>query len=600
MGGTATWARAAAGQEAMDNASLAAAFEEIATLKELQGEDGFRSQAFRNTARRLETLTQSAAELFRAGTIKDAVSSLGKTQLEVIGQLVAGEPCPTLDDLRARTPPGHLEMLRIPGVGPKKVRALHLELGITTLPELAAACEAGRVAAIKGFGAKTSEKILQGIAFVTTSGRRVRLDQALELAASLIGRVRAVPGVGRAELAGSLRRRRETVKDIDIVATADDPAALIAAFVSGPGVKSIVGQGDTKASVVLEAESSAGRLSLGGKLGINADLRVVAPGQFPFALNYFTGSKEHNVVLRQRAIDRGWRLNEYELAGCDAPIAHEADIYRALGLAYVEPELREGTGEDAAAEAGSLPELVNAADIRGVFHNHTTASDGADTLEAMALAARDLGLEYLGIGDHSQSLTVANGLTPDRVRAQWREIDALNARLKGVTVLKGTECDILPDGSLDFDDDLLAGFDYVVASVHTHFGQTREEMTARICRALAHPRVTMLGHATGRLLLRRDAYAVDLEAVIQAAARHGKMIEINANPMRLDLDWVHCRRARELGVPLVINPDAHSREELAYFTHGVNVARRAWLSKGHVYNTRPLQSVLADLQARRG
>jgi DNA polymerase (family 10) len=584
----------------MDNASLAAAFEEIATLKELQGEDGFRSQAFRNTARRIETLPQSAAELFRAGTIKDAVSSLGKTQLEVIGQLVAGESCAILDDLRARTPPGHLEMLRIPGVGPKKVRALHLELGITTLPELAAACESGKVAAIKGFGAKTSEKILQGIAFVTTSGRRVRLDQAIGLAGALLERLRAVEGVSRAEIAGSLRRRRETVKDIDIVATADDPAALIAAFVSVPGVKSIVGQGDTKASIVLEAESSGGRLSLGGKVGMNADLRVVAPGQFPFALNYFTGSKEHNVLLRQRAIDRGWRLNEYELAGCDAAISHEADIYAALGLAYVEPELREGTGEDAAAADGSLPALVRVADIRGVFHNHTTASDGADTLEAMARAAKALGLEYLGIGDHSQSLTVANGLTPDRVRAQWREIDALNARLAGITVLKGTECDILPDGSLDFDDALLAGFDYVVASVHTHFGQTREEMTARICRALAHPAVTMLGHATGRLLLRREAYAVDLEAVIQAAARHGKMIEINANPMRLDLDWVHCRRARELGVPLVINPDAHSTDELAYFSHGVNVARRAWLTAGEVYNTLGIGGVVADLQKRRG
>jgi len=584
----------------MDNASLAAAFEEIATLKELQGEDGFRSLAFRNTARRIETLPQSAAELFRAGTIKDAVSSLGKTQLEVIGQLVAGESCAILDDLRARTPPGHLEMLRIPGVGPKKVRALHIELGITTLPELAAACESGKVAAIKGFGAKTSEKILQGIAFVTSSGRRVRLDQAIGLAGALLDRLRAVEGVSRAEIAGSLRRRRETVKDIDIVATADDPAALIAAFVSVPGVKSVIGQGDTMASIVLEAESSGGRLSMGGKVGLNADLRVVAPGQFPFALNYFTGSKEHNVLLRQRAIDRGWRLNEYELAGCDAAISHEADIYAALGMAYVEPELREGTGEDAAASAGSLPALVRVADIRGVFHNHTTASDGADTLEAMARAAKALGLEYLGIGDHSQSLTVANGLTPDRVLAQWKEIDALNARLSGITVLKGTECDILPDGSLDFDDALLAGFDYVVASVHTHFGQTREEMTARICRALAHPAVTMLGHATGRLLLRREAYAVDLEAVIQAAARHGKMIEINANPMRLDLDWVHCRRARELGVPLVINPDAHSTDELAYFSHGVDVARRAWLSAPEVYNTRPLQSVLADLKARRG
>jgi DNA polymerase (family 10) len=470
---------------------------------------------------------------------------------------------------------------------------------VTTLPELASACETGKVAALKGFGAKTQAKILEGIAFVTTSGQRVRLDQALFLATALLTRVRDFPGVSRAELAGSVRRRRETVKDIDIVATAESPTELIAAFVSWPGVRSIAGQGETKASVVLEAESSTGRLSLGGRLTINADLRVVSPSQFPFALNYFTGSKEHNVLLRQRAQARGWRLNEYELEGHTEICTDEADIYKALGLAYVEPEMREGTGEDSAAEAGKLPSLVKSSDIRGVFHNHTTASDGADTLEAMALAARELGLEYLGIGDHSQSLTVANGLTPDRVRQQWNEIDALNARLKGITLLKGTECDILPDGSLDFDDALLAGFDYVVASVHTHFGQTREEMTERICRALEHPMVTMLGHATGRLLLRRDAYAVDLEAVMKTAARTGTMIEINANPMRLDLDWVHCRRARELGVLLVINPDAHSREELAYFTHGVDVARRAWLTAAEVYNTKSVQEVLADLASRR-
>ena len=586
-------------QPIMDNASLAGAFEEIATLKELQGEDGFRSQAYRNTARRLETLTQDAAELVRTGTIKDQISSLGKSQLEVLGQLVSQGSSDLLNDLRARTPPGHLQMLKIAGIGPKKVRALFQELGVTTLPEMASACETGKVAALKGFGAKTQAKILEGIAFVTTSGQRVRLDQALFLATALLTRVREFPGVSRAELAGSVRRRRETVKDIDIVATAESPTELIAAFVSWPGVRSIAGQGETKASVVLEAESSTGRLSLGGRLTINADLRVVSPSQFPFALNYFTGSKEHNVLLRQRAQARGWRLNEYELEGHTEICTDEADIYKALGLAYVEPEMREGTGEDSAAEAGKLPSLVKSSDIRGVFHNHTTASDGADTLEAMALAARELGLEYLGIGDHSQSLTVANGLTPDRVRQQWNEIDALNARLKGITLLKGTECDILPDGSLDFDDALLAGFDYVVASVHTHFGQTREEMTERICRALEHPMVTMLGHATGRLLLRRDAYAVDLEAVMKTAARTGTMIEINANPMRLDLDWVHCRRARELGVLLVINPDAHSREELAYFTHGVDVARRAWLTAAEVYNTKSVQEVLADLASRR-
>jgi DNA polymerase (family 10) len=320
---------------------------------------------------------------------------------------------------------------------------------------------------------------------------------------------------------------------------------------------------------------------------------VVRDDQFPFALHYFTGSKEHNIAMRVKAQERGLKLNEYELAGPDRSIKckDEADLFKAFDLDYVPPEMREMTGELEAAEEHRLPSLVEVDDLRGTFHCHTEWSDGKNTLAEMAEAARKLGLKYLGIADHSQSLTVANGLSPERVRKQHKEIDALNAKLKGIHLFKGIECDILADGTLDFDDDVLDTFDYVVASVHTHFNQPQEEMTARIIRAISHPRVHMLGHATGRLLLRREGYKVDLEAVLQAAAKHGTLIEINAHPMRLDLDWIHCKRAKALGVQLVINPDAHSTGDIGYLEYGIHVARRGWLEKKDVFNTKTLAQV---------
>jgi DNA polymerase (family 10) len=360
-------------------------------------------------------------------------------------------------------------------------------------------------------------------------------------------------------------------------------------------VVQVTGQGDTKSSVVFNVGTA------GQPHYINADLRVVGDDIFAFALHHFTGSKEHNVAMRTRAQAMGLKMSEYGLVGekKDIKCKTEEEIFKALGLSYIPPEMREDTGEVDAAEKGPLPPLVERKDIRGVFHNHTTYSDGASTLEEMALAAKQLGLQYLGIGDHSQSLTIANGLSAERVQKQQAEIDALNARLKGIHVFKGIECDILKDGSMDFPDGVLASFDYVVASVHVNTNQTREEMTARIIAALRNPYVTMLGHATGRLLLRRDAYQVDLEAVLQEAAKLGKMIEINAQPSRLDLDWIHCKRAKALGVTLVINPDAHSTEELGLYPFGVDVARRGWLEKENVFNTLPLEQVKKALQQRK-
>jgi DNA polymerase (family 10) len=578
----------------MDKHQVAQILDEIGTLLEVQGENPFRCNAYHNGARAVENLPGSLQELVDQGKL-DQVPGIGETLREKITTLVKTGRLSFYDKLREKTPPGLIQMLRLPGMGPKKVKALYEQLGLDTIDRLRAACEAGEVAELKGFGAKTQQKLLEGIAFLGQVGNRVRLDRALAVAETVLGGLRDLPGIHRLEVCGSLRRRKETCADVDILASSDAPGPIMEAFVKLPCVMQVVAHGETKSSVVVADGPGAERVVM------NADLRVVRDEQFPFALHYFTGSKEHNIAMRARAQERGLKLNEYELAGSDRRVVakDETDIFKALGLDYIPPELREDTGEMAAAAEGRLPDLLGPDDLRGTFHCHTTASDGRDTLAEMAAAARKLGLKYLGIADHSRSLTVANGLSPERVRQQQAEIDALNAGFKGFRVFKGTECDILPDGSLDYDDDLLATFDYVVASVHSHFGQSAEEMTARIVRALSHPAVTMLGHATGRLLLRREGYKVDLEAVLRAAAEHGKMIEINAQPSRLELDWVHCKRAKELGIPIVINPDAHSTGELELLPYGVYVARRGWLGKKDVFNTGTLAQVAKALAARK-
>jgi len=573
----------------MSKDEVATALEEIAILLALQGENAFKIRAYENAARTISSLDRNLAEMVADGSLGE-VRGIGEALLEKISTLVTTGSLPYLEELKAAVPAGLIQMLRLPGIGPKKVKLIHDELGITTIVDLKNACIADKVAHLKGFGAKTQTKILEGIAFLDTVGQRVRIDLAWPLGQRLLAQIKAFPGVIRAELCGSLRRRRETAKDLDILCSADDAGPIMAAFVHLPEVLQVVGHGETKSSIV------AALMLDGTKVVLNADLRVVKDPGFPFALAYFTGSKEHNIRLRQRAIERGLGLNEYALSGKQSVACKtEADIYKALDLDYVEPEMREDTGEVEAAEKHQLPKLIEAADIRGVFHNHSTWSDGAASIEEMANAAKALGFEYFGIGDHSQSLAFAGGLTPERVKLQWAEIDALNQKLKGIRIFKGTECDILEDGSLDFDDDLLAGFDYVVASVHTFFHLPEAKQTERVCKALTNPHVTMLGHATGRLLLRRDGYRIDLEQVIRTAATHKKMIEINAQPSRLDLDWHWVKRAKAEGVTIVINPDAHSPGELALFTYGVDVARRGWLTKADVFNTRTLNAVIKSL-----
>jgi DNA polymerase (family 10) len=575
---------------------VASILSEIGTLLELQGESPFRVNAYHNGARAIQQMEEDLATVVREGRLT-SIPGIGDTLREKITTLVTTGRLPFYDNLKEKIPAGLVQMLRIPGLGPKKVKALYEQLGIDTLDKLRAACEAGHVASLKGFGAKTQTKIMEGLTFLDEIGNRVRIDQAEALAGIIVEGLKGLPGVNRMAVCGSIRRRRETIKDIDVLVSSDDAGPIMERFVSLPGVIQVTGQGPTKSSIVLQRIMPSGT-----KITMNADLRVVPDVNYPFALNYFSGSKEHAKAMRSRAIQRKLKLNEYELAGegGSVPCKDEADLYRALGLDYIPPELREDTGEIEAAEKGALPNLIEVKDVHGVFHNHTVYSDGANTLEEMAHAAQALGLTYLGIGDHSQSLTIANGLSPERLVQQIKEIDRLNKRLDGIRIFKGSEVDILQDGTLDYDDELLSRLDYVVASVHTYFGMSRQEMTDRIVRAVKHPRVTMLGHLTGRLLLKRDAYHVDVDAILQAAAEAGTMIEINADPHRLDLDWSHCKRARALGLKLVINPDAHSTHGLANYRYGVDVARRGWLEKADVFNTLGADDVARELARRKG
>jgi DNA polymerase (family 10) len=580
----------------MDKVEIALVLDEIGTLLEIQGENPFRCLAYHNAARSLEQLGEDLTIVIKEERLAK-VRGIGEAMVEKILTLAATGSLPFHEELKKKTPAGLLQMLALPGVGPKKIKALYTELGIESLELLKQGCLEGKVAELKGFGAKTQQKILEGLEFLGKSSERVRIDEALDLATVLVNELtKKAPGIERIEIGGSLRRRRETIRDIDLLAASENPGPIMDAFVTLPGVIQITGKGETKSSVVVDRNLGRGRHVI-----MNADLRVVRPEQFPFALHYFTGSKDHNVAVRGRAQQYGLKLNEYELVGPKRRVKcpEEADVFKSLELDFIPPELREHTGEIEAAAKHELPTLVEAGDLRGTFHCHTNWSDGTATIKEMAKAAQSLGYRYLGIGDHSQSLTVANGLTPDRVQEQFKEIDALNAKLKGFHIFKGTECDILADGQLDFPDSVLAGFDYVVASVHSHFNQTSAEMTERIIRAIRNQHVTMLGHATGRILLRREGYKVDLEAVLRAAAEHGVMVEINAHPHRLDIDWIHCKRAKELGVLLVINPDAHSTDEIALTRFGVDVARRGWLEKKDVFNTRSVEEVAREFEARR-
>jgi DNA polymerase (family 10) len=586
----------------MTKNEIADVLAEIGTLMELKDENPFKVRAYSAGARAIEALEKDEFDKLVAEGRLRSVKGIGEALASKISELHATGRLEFLDRLRGSIEPGLVEMLGIPGLGPKKIAALRRELGIKSIPELEKVCKAGRVAELAGFGEKTQERILTGIRNREAYSRRHLWWDAMNTAAPILAGLRGLKEVGRAETAGSLRRGLETVGDLDFIVSAREDSPVVNWFVGQAGVEEVTAKGGTKASVRLHD-------------GLQADLRIVPPDQFAFALHHFTGSKEHNVQMRQRALDRGLSLSEWGLVpsegvgtardkaaqGGGIPAVDEKAVFAALGLSFIPPELREGAGEIEAAEKGAIPKLVELSDIRGAFHNHTTESDGRNTLQEMAAAAEALGWEYLGIADHSKSSRQANGLDEGRLLGQAAKIEALNSsRRFKVRLFAGTECDILADGRLDFEDAVLAGLDYVVASVHSAFTQDEAAMTARIIRAVENPRTTMLGHLTGRLLLEREGYRVDAAKVIDAAIANGVAVELNSNPCRLDMDWRLWRRAAERGLECVVNPDAHDTASLGFVAAGINSARKGWLTRENVVNTLPLGKVLGWLEGKRG
>lgn len=576
----------------MNKDDIITVLENIARLLELKGENPFKVRAYTNAARALETLSEPLEKLVGEDRL-GSVDGLGKATSEKIAALARDGKLEYYDQLADEFPPDILSLFEIQGLGAKKIKVLWDSLQVHSITKLERACKSGKVAALPGFGEKTAANILQAIEHHSKHTGEFRIGDVAGLAESLLEDLRGHPRVTHAQIAGSYRRKKEIVRDLDFIVSTRHPAEVSEFFATHPLVESVLARGATKTSVIL-------------KSGIQCDLRVVTGAEYPFALVYFTGSKEHNVRIRSRALARGWSLNEYRFSGAEGralkepiPEIHEEnEIYSALGLDPVAPELREDRGEIEAAEAHELPVLVEWQNLRGTFHNHTTESDGRATLEDMAAAARELGLEYLGIADHSKSSYQAHGLDENRLAAQVKKIRELSS--ESLHLFAGTECDILKDGSLDFSDDVLASLDYVVASIHSSFTLSEAEMTKRIIRAISNPYVTMLGHLTGRLLLSRESYQVNIPAVIDAAADTGTIIELNANPRRLDMDWRWWPLAKEKGVRCSINPDAHSTAGLQDLVFGIGAARKGWLTKSDVINTRPLRQVVPLLAAKRG
>lgn len=582
----------------MDKEKVADVLIEIGVLLELKGENPFKTRAYANAARALETLSEPLQKLVSENRLGE-IKGIGEALQSKICELVSTGRLAYYENLRNSFPPGLFEILQVPGLGPKKVKALFEKLGITSITDLEKACQDGRVAGLDGFGEKTQGKILEGIKFRATYSSRHLLSTALTLADPILDYLRLHPDVVRCSIAGSARRSKEIIGDLDFLASSKNPASVLDYFVSIPGIISISAKGETKATVVLEG-------------GVQADLRVVSDAEFPFALAYFTGSKEHNIVMRQRAIERGLRLNEYGLFRSEietrdpallVPCRTEEEIFEALGLAYIPPELREDHGEFAAAEKGPLPKLIDWIELKGSLHNHSAWSDGRCSLEEIAAHMEGLGLDYWAITDHSKSSVQAYGLSPEKVRQQILAVKELNNRLaeQGVSfrLLTGSEVDILADGRLDFENDLLAELEVVVASVHNAFSQSEADMTRRIIKAVENPFVHILGHMTGRLLLQREPYAVNQHAVIDACAETGTWIELNASPNRLDMDWRLWSYAKSKGVKCVINCDAHRNEHAGFLRLGAGLARKGWLTKADVINTLPLPLLMEELQKKR-
>jgi DNA polymerase (family X) len=571
----------------MDKKEIAGILDEIGMMLELKGENPFKCRAYANAARTLEGLSADLGDLVKTGDISK-IKGIGEALTQKITELMTTGRLEYYEELRASLPSGVLEMLAIPGLGPKKIRVLREKLGIASIGQLENACLENRLLELEGFGKRSQAKILEGIEYFKRHKGQYLMSFALAEAHKLYQALRNHRKITRISLAGSLRRQKEVVKDIDLVASAKDAVAVMDFFTRLPEVEAVIAKGETKSSVLL-------------KTGINADLRIVADKEFPFALHHFTGSKEHNTAMRTRAKAQGLKLNEYGLFRGDTllPCRDEGEIFEQLELDFIPPELREAMGEIEAAEKRSLPKLVEAQNIKGTFHVHSNYSDGTATLEEMAQAARSKGLQYIGISDHSQSAYYARGLKVEDVRRQHEEIDRLNEKFEGFRILKGIESDILPDGSLDYPEEILAGFDFVIASIHSRFNMSEEQMTRRVCKALSNKHVTMLAHPTGRLLLVREPYSLDLQRVIQKAVAHRVIIEINANPRRLDLDWRMGKFAKESGMLTSINPDAHSADGFDDIAYGVGIARKSWMEASDVLNTRSLPEIVKYLEEKR-
>lgn len=572
--------------DGMNNVRIAEVFELIADLLEFRGENQFRVRAYRNGARTVHDFPEQMQSIVADPERKlTDIDGVGKDLADKIKVLCAGGTLPMLEELQAQVPQSVLTLLRIPGLGPKKAALLYSELKVSTLDELRAACESQQVRKLKGFGPKTEETILAGIGLAATINVRLTWADADKFAQAIRAWMKACSAVERLEVAGSYRRGRDTIGDLDFLVVSAQPEVVMDHFAAFPDSVAVLGRGPTKIS-----------LRLGD--GLQVDLRVVPAESFGAALQYFTGSKDHNIIVRGRAKDRGLKINEYGVYRVDGKQetlvagSTEEDVYATLDLPWFPPELREARREFDWAAGGKLPKLIELSDLCGDLHMHTTETDGKATLDEMIAAAQARGLKYIAITDHSKRVSMARGLDAERLRDQWQQIDKRNKKLKDFRVLKGIEVDILEKGGLDLDDDVLSEADWVVASVHYGQNQPREQITERVLDALANPNVSAIAHPTGRLINRRKSYEIDLDAVFKSARDHGKMLELNANPRRLDLDDVACATAKSLGVPIVISSDAHSTEGLSVLRYGILQARRAGLTKGDVANTRPLAGFL--------
>jgi len=571
----------------MENKTIADIFTEIADILEIQGENPFRVRSYRNASRTIQDMSQSLESLVNAGENLEEIPGIGKSMSEKIREILSTGKCHTLEELRSRVPSGLTELLKLEGLGPKKVKSLYDELSVDSIDRLEKAAQAGRLRNLPGMGLKTEEKILKSIEHYRAGMGRFKLSVGFQYAEALLRHLKGVPGVKRLDPAGSFRRRRETIGDLDILAICGKGCKVMDRFAGYGDVAEVLAKGDTKSSVRL-------------KCGLQVDLRVLEEESYGAALHYFTGSKAHNVAIRERAKEKGLKVSEYgvfrakdekRLSG-----AEEEDVFKAVGLPLIPPELREDRGEVQAAEKGTLPRLIEFSDIRGDLQMHTTASDGKNSILEMAQKAKEMGYAYVAITDHSKAVRVAGGMDEKQLAKHLKEIEKANRQISGFRILKGVEVDILPDGTLDLKDDILRECEVVLASVHSRFNMEAEEMTRRVIRAVQNPNVKILAHPTGRLILEREPFKINLREVVQAAVDHGVILEINAYPDRLDLKDVDARMARDLGAKLAINTDAHSAFQLELMKFGVFTARRGWIEARDVMNTLPLEGLLKALR----